>query len=283
MANLQAIGFDGETIIYLLADGTGTDLDPFISKFALTDETVTAIANILPDTYPVSGTVTVANSVFGASQSGEWLVGITNSSIAVTGTFWQATQPVSLASLPSLPAGNNPIGSITNTSFGISGTLPAFASTPTFNIGTIGSIATTTNQETTNTRLSSILTQLSSVTLASEAGYLTYRNTALTSTPQTIKSGAGSLMGFNVINVNTTVVYVKFYNATSPIVGTTTPSLTIMIPPSDGVTPGMFYQEPSLIPLEVFSTAISVAVVTGLADSSTTAPSAAIHFSARYK
>lgn len=63
----------------------------------------------------------------------------------VTGTFWQATQPVSLSSVPThavtqsgtwnvgLSAGANAIGSITNTSFGISGTLPAFASTPTVN------------------------------------------------------------------------------------------------------------------------------------------------------
>lgn len=35
----------------------------------------------------------------------------------VSGTFWQATQPVSLTSLPSLAAGTNAIGSITNTTF----------------------------------------------------------------------------------------------------------------------------------------------------------------------
>lgn len=37
-------------------------------------------------------------------------------------------------------------GSIGNTSFGISGTLPAYASTPTFNVGTAGSISTSANQ-----------------------------------------------------------------------------------------------------------------------------------------
>jgi hypothetical protein len=140
MANLQAIGVDGVTAIYLLAEGTGTNLDPFISKFNINN-------------WP--------------------------SSFAVTGTFWQATQPVSLASLPSLasgsnvigaisntsfqisnfpssqvvtfgalPAGSNAIGSITNSTFastqsgtwtvGLTGTLPAFAATPTVNIGTIG-------------------------------------------------------------------------------------------------------------------------------------------------
>lgn len=42
-----------------------------------------------------------------------------------------------------LPTGANVIGGITNTSFGISGTLPAFASTPTVNIGTAPTIAIT--------------------------------------------------------------------------------------------------------------------------------------------
>lgn len=51
------------------------------------------------------------------------------------GTF--ATQ---VTSLPSLPTGSNAIGSITNTSFGISGSLPGFASVPTVNIGTTGTI-----------------------------------------------------------------------------------------------------------------------------------------------
>jgi hypothetical protein len=75
-------------------------------------------------------------------------------SVAVTGTFWQATQPISAASLP-LPSGaataaglttinttlGSPFqagGSIGNTSFGISGTLPAFASTPTVNAAESG-------------------------------------------------------------------------------------------------------------------------------------------------
>jgi hypothetical protein len=145
-----------------------------------------------------------------------------NSSIAVTGTFWQATQPVSAASLP-LPTGaatsanqtnasqktqivdgsgnviastgnalnvsvgsivlptgaataalqtsgntllstinttlGSPFqagGSIGNTAFGISGTLPAFTSTPTFNLGTLNGAATAANQATEITDLATI-------------------------------------------------------------------------------------------------------------------------------
>jgi hypothetical protein len=82
-----------------------------------------------PATQPVSGTVAVSNpitgfatettagtlfkagqsignTVFGATQSGTWSVGVNNfpSVYPVTGTFWQTTQPVSASSLP-LPAG----------------------------------------------------------------------------------------------------------------------------------------------------------------------------------
>jgi hypothetical protein len=37
------------------------------------------------------------------TQSGTWNVTVSNASIPVTGTFWQTTQPVSIASMPSTP------------------------------------------------------------------------------------------------------------------------------------------------------------------------------------
>ncbi len=69
--------------------------------------------------------------------------------VPVAGTFWQTTQPVSLASLPALAAGSNTIGAISNTSFGISGTLPAFASTPTVTVGNSSIAVTGTFWQTT--------------------------------------------------------------------------------------------------------------------------------------
>ncbi len=98
-----------------------------------------------------------------------WLVTGAGGTFPVTGTFWQATQPVSAASLP-LPSGaatsalqttgntalttiNTTLGSpfqagasIGNTGFGITGTLPAFAATPTFNLGTLNGAALAANQ-----------------------------------------------------------------------------------------------------------------------------------------
>lgn len=52
-----------------------------------------------------------------------------NGNVAVTGTFWQTTQPVSLASLPALPTGGNTVGAVNQAgtwNVGITGT-PAFA------------------------------------------------------------------------------------------------------------------------------------------------------------
>jgi hypothetical protein len=68
-----------------------------------------------------------------------------NQGTATGGTAW----PVSLAALPALAAGTNAIGSITNTGFNVTGTLPAFAATPTVNLGAIAGTATATNQEVT--------------------------------------------------------------------------------------------------------------------------------------
>jgi len=82
----------------------------------------------------------------GGSGIRGWLSGIyskLSNPLSVNGTFWQAIQPVSVASMPALPSGTNSIGAVTNSAFGISGTLPAFAAPPTMNIGTAPSLAVT--------------------------------------------------------------------------------------------------------------------------------------------
>jgi hypothetical protein len=61
---------------------------------------------------PTLGQTTKANSV-------PVVLASDHGSIPVTGTFWQATQPVSIAALPALPAGSNNIGNV-----GIIGTVP---------------------------------------------------------------------------------------------------------------------------------------------------------------
>jgi hypothetical protein len=122
-------------------------------------------------------------------------------------------------------------------------------------------------------------------TLTAESGFLMVRTQALTNTAQTIKSSGGSVMGWNFININSVAVYIKFYNAliADVTVGTTTPILTVAVPAGSATNPGINMVTPDLVPFEVFSTAISFACVTGLADNSNTAPTTAIHASVRYK
>ena len=129
-------------------------------------------------------------------------------------------------------------------------------------------------------RYSSITTSSGS----SGSGYLTYRNTALSNTAVQVKNSGGSVMGWNFINVNSVTVYVKFYNLASNItVGTSPVLLTQAVPGGSASNPGINFLEAGLIPQEVFSTGISIACVTGLADNSTTAPTTPIHGSVRYK
>jgi hypothetical protein len=123
-----------------------------------------------------------------------------------------------------------------------------------------------------------------SLTLVAESGYLTYRNTALTNAAVQVKASGGSVMGWNFININSVTVYVKFYNlATGVTVGTSPVLITQAVPGGSTSNPGINFLEASLIPQEVFSTGISIACVTGLADNSTTAPTTPIHASVRYK
>ena len=115
-----------------------------------------------------------------------------------------------------------------------------------------------------------------------------YRNTALTGTVVNIPTngivptGGYVVKGWNIINTaNTTDVYVKFYNnvASSVTLGTTTPVLTLHVPANGSV----FLEANKNNDIRNFDTGMSVVCVTGLADSSTTAPSTAIHFSCKYE
>lgn len=134
--------------------------------------------------------------------------------------------------------------------------------------------ATAAKQDTGNTSLAAIDTNTRIPTLSR------FRDTALTNTAVAIKATAGNVHGWNFINLNTVPVYVKFYNiaAAGVTVGTSTVAITIAVPAS-----GVHFVRSELVPQQTFSTAISVAVVTGLADNSTTAPATAIHGSVHYQ
>lgn len=75
---------------------------PAAQAAALASETTLA-AVVAALGSPLQAGGSIGNTTFAATQSGSWTVGVSGS-VAVTGTFWQATQPVSVASLP-LPSG----------------------------------------------------------------------------------------------------------------------------------------------------------------------------------
>jgi hypothetical protein len=206
------------------------------------------------------------------------------STLAAVTTLGSITNP--------LPAGTNALGSITNTAFGISGTLPAFAATPTFNIGTAPAIQLSTGANAigsiTNTAfgISGNLPAFAATPTVNigVAAISRYRNTALSATKQEIKAAAGDIYGWNLINPNTVDVYVKFYDSAvgGVTVGTTAPAFTLMVPAASTAGSGLFFQDVLVMPQERFTTGITIACVTGIADNSTAAPATAIHASVRF-
>lgn len=60
----------------------------------------------------IAGTAIQVNAGNTDAGTQRVILATNQSAIPVTGTFWQATQPVSLASLPTLPAGTNNIGDV---------------------------------------------------------------------------------------------------------------------------------------------------------------------------
>ena len=167
-----AAGNDVDTAVPLKTDGY-RNLNVKVNAGSVTIGSLPAI----------SGTVTVGNSVTIGSCVTHGVT-IANTSVTVNGTFYQATQPVSLASVPthgvtlasttvtvsSLPAladGTNQIGSVTAS---ISGTVPVSISSVTVgNSVTIGSIPAISGTVTANSSNGSLTTRFGSVTTANTA------------------------------------------------------------------------------------------------------------------
>lgn len=107
------------------------------------------------------------------------------------------------------------------------------------------------------------------LTPTTTSGCSIFRSLDLDESEEEIKATAGNVYGYYFYNAAASIRYLKFYNATAAnvTVGTTTPVLTIPVP---ATTPGHV-----TFPYPIgFSTAISAAVTTGLADNDTGAPSA---------
>jgi len=136
------------------------------------------------------------------------------------------TQPVSMASAP-LPTGaateakqdtqitslgtiNTTLGtpfqaggSIANTSFGISGTLPAFAATPTVNLGTISGVSTETTLSALNTKVPSNLTVTSTRLLVDPSGVTSPVSIAAAVQTKDSVNAGGSFFSASINSVTT--------------------------------------------------------------------------------
>ena len=100
-------------------------------------------------------------------------------------------------------------------------------------------------------------------------GYTIFRSIDLDETEEEIKATAGQVFGWYIYNNAATTHYVKFYNATAAnvTVGTTTPVMTLPVPAGSAAN----VSNPAGI---AFSTAITAAATTGVADNDTGAPAA---------
>lgn len=101
------------------------------------------------------------------------------------------------------------------------------------------------------------------------SGCTIFRSIDLDESEEEVKATAGNVYGYYVFNAAASVAYLKFYNATAAnvTVGTTTPVMTFPVPAGAAANVSFAY------PIS-FSTAICVAVTTGLADADTGAPAA---------
>jgi len=105
-------------------------------------------------------------------------------------------------------------------------------------------------------------------------GTTLYKNIDVDESEDQIKGAAGQVYWIHAITVATTPVYLKFYNvlAASVTVGTTVPDLTFPVPSAGTANGGGFTLS---IPNGIaFSTAITIAATTGVADNDSGAPAA---------
>jgi hypothetical protein len=105
-------------------------------------------------------------------------------------------------------------------------------------------------------------------------GTTLYKNIDVDETEDQVKATAGQIYWINAINLASSVRYLKIYNATaaSVVVGTTVPDLTFPLPTAGSANgAGFTLAIPNGI---AFSTAITIAATTGVADNDSGAPGA---------
>lgn len=206
------------------------------------------------------GSLTVDGTV-AATQSGSWTIDLGATDNAVLDSI--VTNTTGLAGcvggtelqvdiVGSIPAGTNAIGKLSaNSGVDIGDVDVTSISAGTNLIGDVGISGARTS-----------------------GGTSIFRSLDLDETEEEIKATAGQIYWIHAMNLTAATLFLKIYNATaaSVTVGTTTPVLTFPIP-TQGDTNGAGFVF-SITNGVAFSTAITVAVTTGVADSDTTGPAA---------
>ena len=212
------------------------------------------------ETTKVIGTVNVA-----AAQT----IAVTNA-----GTFaTQATLQAGTAEIGKLAAGVAEIGNVKN-----SGTF-AVQSTLQTGSAAIGKLAANSGVDIGDVDVTSIsagANLIGDVGLSgarTSGGTTLYKNIDVDESEDQVKATGGQIYWIHAINLNAAVRYLKIYNATaaSVTVGTTVPDLTFPIPANSTTGAGFVLPVPNGI---AFSTAITIAATTGVADADSGAPGA---------
>lgn len=101
-------------------------------------------------------------------------------------------------------------------------------------------------------------------------GTTLYKNIDVDESEDEVKATAGQVYWIQAINTTASIIYLKFYNATTGtvVVGTTVPDLTFPVP-GDTAGAGFTLSVPNGIE---FGTAITIAATTGVADADSGAP-----------
>lgn len=309
MANLTTVTLTSG--VPTAGSGTVSTLDNIIGTAG------TGSAQVLTVQGNASGTaipVSIASLPSGAvTNAGTFAVQVTSApTTAVTGTFWQTTQPVSIATnTPVIAAGTNTIGAVKLTDGTSTAVIKAASTAPATTDPAIvvaispnsvnangqatmansAPVAIASNQASipvtlTSTTITGTVAATQSGTwstnlLPSTSGGLSRSRTLIpnNTTAIVVKSGAGQLYKIRGTNNSANIAYIKLYDATSATAGSGTPVDTIMIPAASAGGAGVVDSTDVGV---AHATGITYIVTTGIADTDTTAPAASAYIVTMY-